>query len=193
VNLVVGSRRCCARTATVCFRAPACGKMLGSTHSTTPFCAYAAKQLNSFALIPPAPRKAACLCLHKDAHGRACTRSSAVHHKTAALAHVGALICAYVLPCPWFAVLTVAACRVFEREGVQVVCDTVSMDFLKGAVIEFEDSLMRSAFQVSRSACDCVCVTTISCQLCMCYHHIMVLQVLPAFAEHSRQQQPHPT
>lgn len=40
------------------------------------------------------------------------------------------------------------ACRVFEREGVQVVCDTVSMDFLKGAVIEFEDSLMRSAFQV---------------------------------------------
>lgn len=36
----------------------------------------------------------------------------------------------------------------FEREGVQVVCDTVSMDFLSGAVIEFEDSLMRSAFQV---------------------------------------------
>jgi hypothetical protein len=39
-------------------------------------------------------------------------------------------------------------CRVFERDGVQVVCDTVSMDFLKGAVVEFEDSLMRSAFQV---------------------------------------------
>jgi Fe-S cluster assembly iron-binding protein IscA len=39
--------------------------------------------------------------------------------------------------------------RVFEKDGVQVVCDTVSMDFLKGAVVEFEDSLMRSAFQVS--------------------------------------------
>lgn len=39
-------------------------------------------------------------------------------------------------------------CRVFEKDGVQVVCDTVSMDFLKGAVVEFEDSLMRSAFQV---------------------------------------------
>lgn len=48
--------------------------------------------------------------------------------------------------------LTAAAYRVFEREGVQVVCDTVSMDFLKGAVIEFEDNLMRSAFQVSSSA-----------------------------------------
>lgn len=39
-------------------------------------------------------------------------------------------------------------CRVFERDGVRVVCDTVSMDFLRGAVVEFEDSLMRSAFQV---------------------------------------------
>lgn len=44
--------------------------------------------------------------------------------------------------------LPACLCRVFERDGVQVVCDTVSMDFLKGAVVEFEDSLMRSAFQV---------------------------------------------
>lgn len=49
---------------------------------------------------------------------------------------------------------------VFERDGVQVVCDTVSMDFLKGAVVEFEDSLMRSAFQIasnpnSESTCGC--------------------------------------
>lgn len=36
----------------------------------------------------------------------------------------------------------------YERDGVQVVCDTVSMDFLKGAVVEYEDNLMRSAFQV---------------------------------------------
>eukprot|EP00879_Flechtneria_rotunda_P009512 GHRR01009956.1.p1 GENE.GHRR01009956.1~~GHRR01009956.1.p1 ORF type:complete len:148 (+),score=39.30 GHRR01009956.1:200-643(+) len=32
---------------------------------------------------------------------------------------------------------------VFERDGVRVVCDSVSMDFLRGAVVEFEDSLMR--------------------------------------------------
>lgn len=37
---------------------------------------------------------------------------------------------------------------VFERDGVAVVCDPVSLDFLKGAVVEYEDSLMRSAFQV---------------------------------------------
>jgi hypothetical protein len=37
---------------------------------------------------------------------------------------------------------------VFEREGVRVVCDSVSLDFLRGAVLEYEDSLMRSAFQV---------------------------------------------
>jgi Fe-S cluster assembly iron-binding protein IscA len=41
-----------------------------------------------------------------------------------------------------------AVCRVFERDGVRVVCDTVSIDFLRGAVLEYEDSLMRSAFQV---------------------------------------------
>jgi hypothetical protein len=39
--------------------------------------------------------------------------------------------------------------RVFERGGARVVTDAVSLEFLKGAVIEFEDSLMRSAFQVS--------------------------------------------
>eukprot|EP00882_Tetradesmus_deserticola_P014255 GHRQ01015153.1.p2 GENE.GHRQ01015153.1~~GHRQ01015153.1.p2 ORF type:complete len:174 (+),score=47.24 GHRQ01015153.1:214-735(+) len=37
---------------------------------------------------------------------------------------------------------------VFERDGVRVVCDAVSLDFLRGAVLEYEDSLMRSAFQV---------------------------------------------
>jgi Fe-S cluster assembly iron-binding protein IscA len=43
------------------------------------------------------------------------------------------------------------SCSVFERDGVQVVADSVSMGFLKGAVVEFEDSLMRSAFQVGVS------------------------------------------
>lgn len=49
---------------------------------------------------------------------------------------------------------------VFERDGVRVVCDTVSIDFLRGAVLEYEDSLMRSAFQIAanpnaESACGC--------------------------------------
>lgn len=50
--------------------------------------------------------------------------------------------------------------RVFERGGARLVTDAVSLEFLKGAVIEFEDSLMRSAFQVaqnpnSESTCGC--------------------------------------
>lgn len=49
---------------------------------------------------------------------------------------------------------------VIERDGVALVCDSVSLDFLRGAVVEYEDSLMRSAFQVasnpnSESTCGC--------------------------------------
>lgn len=39
--------------------------------------------------------------------------------------------------------------RVFEKDGSTVVCDEVSFGFLKGAKVEFEDNLMRSAFTVS--------------------------------------------
>lgn len=50
--------------------------------------------------------------------------------------------------------------RVFEEDGVKVVCDPVSMEFLKGATVDFEDTLMRSAFQVvnnpnSEATCGC--------------------------------------
>lgn len=50
--------------------------------------------------------------------------------------------------------------RVFERDGVQVVCDAVSLEFLRGATVEFEDTLMSSAFRVtnnpnSESSCGC--------------------------------------
>jgi hypothetical protein len=37
---------------------------------------------------------------------------------------------------------------VFERAGARVVTDAVSLEFLRGAVVEFEDNLMRSAFKV---------------------------------------------
>lgn len=46
--------------------------------------------------------------------------------------------------------------RIFEKDGGKVVCDSVSFEFLKGAKIEFEDSLMRSAFVVSAPACACM-------------------------------------
>ncbi|KAI8465849.1 MAG: hypothetical protein J3K34DRAFT_76823 [Monoraphidium minutum] len=50
--------------------------------------------------------------------------------------------------------------RVFERGGARLVTDAVSLEFLQGAVVEYEDSLMRSAFQIasnpnSESTCGC--------------------------------------
>jgi len=49
---------------------------------------------------------------------------------------------------------------IFEKDGVSVVCDNISYAMLKGSKIEFEDSLMRSAFVVSsnpnsESSCGC--------------------------------------
>ncbi len=40
--------------------------------------------------------------------------------------------------------------RVFEQDGGRVVCDTVSLEFLRGSTLEFEDTLMRAAFTVGR-------------------------------------------
>jgi iron-sulfur cluster assembly accessory protein len=50
--------------------------------------------------------------------------------------------------------------RVFEREGARVLVDEVSLGLLKGAVVEYEDTLMRSAFHVasnpnSEASCGC--------------------------------------
>ncbi|GLU09984.1 hypothetical protein SLE2022_268160 [Rubroshorea leprosula] len=39
--------------------------------------------------------------------------------------------------------------RVFEREGVKLVLDDMSYDFVKGATIDYVEELIRSAFQVS--------------------------------------------
>lgn len=41
-------------------------------------------------------------------------------------------------------------CRVFEREGVKLVVDNISYDFLKGATVDYVEELIRSAFQVSQ-------------------------------------------
>ncbi|CAN0879508.1 Iron-sulfur assembly protein IscA-like 2, mitochondrial [Linum grandiflorum] len=37
--------------------------------------------------------------------------------------------------------------RVFEKEGVKLVVDSVSYDFVKGATIDYVEELIRSAFQ----------------------------------------------
>ncbi|GFR44067.1 hypothetical protein Agub_g5162 [Astrephomene gubernaculifera] len=40
---------------------------------------------------------------------------------------------------------------VFESEGGRVVCDVISLEFLRGATLEFEDTLMRAAFSISKN------------------------------------------
>lgn len=39
--------------------------------------------------------------------------------------------------------------RVFEKEGVKLVVDDKSYDFVKGATIDYVEELIRAAFQVS--------------------------------------------
>ncbi|KAL5231965.1 hypothetical protein ABZP36_030741 [Zizania latifolia] len=39
--------------------------------------------------------------------------------------------------------------RVFEKDGVKLVVDDVSYDFVKGATVDYEEELIRSAFVVS--------------------------------------------
>jgi len=39
--------------------------------------------------------------------------------------------------------------RVFETDGVKLVVDGISYDFVKGATIDYEEELIRSAFVVS--------------------------------------------
>ncbi|KAL0347051.1 UNVERIFIED_CONTAM: Iron-sulfur assembly protein IscA-like 2, mitochondrial [Sesamum calycinum] len=39
--------------------------------------------------------------------------------------------------------------RIFEQDGVKLVVDNVSFDFVKGATVDYVEELIRSAFQVS--------------------------------------------
>ncbi|CAN0547826.1 unnamed protein product [Ectocarpus sp. 12 AP-2014] len=48
----------------------------------------------------------------------------------------------------------------FERDGAVLVVDATSLEFVKGATVDFEEDMMRSAFAVlnnpvSESACGC--------------------------------------
>ncbi|KAK6139969.1 hypothetical protein DH2020_026282 [Rehmannia glutinosa] len=38
--------------------------------------------------------------------------------------------------------------RIFEQDGVKLVIDTISFDFVKGATVDYVEELIRSAFQV---------------------------------------------
>lgn len=39
--------------------------------------------------------------------------------------------------------------RIFEQDGVKLVVDKISLDFVKGATVDYVEELIRSAFQVS--------------------------------------------
>ncbi|XP_047965805.1 iron-sulfur assembly protein IscA-like 2, mitochondrial [Salvia hispanica] len=39
--------------------------------------------------------------------------------------------------------------RIFEQDGVKLVVDNISFDFVKGATVDYVEELIRSAFQVS--------------------------------------------
>lgn len=39
-------------------------------------------------------------------------------------------------------------CRIFERDGVKLVVDKISHDFVKGATVDYVEELIRSAFLV---------------------------------------------
>ncbi len=49
--------------------------------------------------------------------------------------------------------------RIFERDGIKVVVDEVSLDFLKGAQVDFKQELIGSYFAIENpnatSACGC--------------------------------------
>lgn len=55
-------------------------------------------------------------------------------------------------------------CRVFEREGVRVVCDDLSLEFLRGATVDYESDLMKSAFVVSAAK------QRVLLSMCVCLH-----------------------
>ncbi|KAI3473349.1 hypothetical protein Pfo_030640 [Paulownia fortunei] len=39
--------------------------------------------------------------------------------------------------------------RIFEQDGVKLVVDSISFDFVKGATVDYVEELIRTAFQVS--------------------------------------------
>ncbi|KAH7855778.1 hypothetical protein Vadar_028738 [Vaccinium darrowii] len=44
---------------------------------------------------------------------------------------------------------TISDDRIFEKDGVKLVVDKISLDFVKGATVDYVEELIRSAFQVT--------------------------------------------
>ena len=53
----------------------------------------------------------------------------------------------------------------FEKDGVKIVVDSLSIDFLQGSTIDYEEELIRSAFRVTsnpQALQGCSCGTSFS-------------------------------
>lgn len=61
--------------------------------------------------------------------------------------------------------------RIFERDGVKLVVDNVSYDFVKGATVDYVEELIRSAFQV----CKCTFIIGIFLHVSHIHIHIGIL------------------
>ena len=71
------------------------------------------------------------------------------------------------------------SCRIFEREGVKLVVDNISFDFVKGATVDYVEELIRSAFQVCHYVCQCSC--SFICEL-QCLYIACILSLVPLLA-----------
>ncbi|XP_050936379.1 iron-sulfur assembly protein IscA-like 2, mitochondrial isoform X2 [Cucumis melo] len=67
--------------------------------------------------------------------------------------------------------------RIYEKEGVKLVVDNISYDFVKGATIDYVEELIRSAFVVSET-CSAFVVSTNPSAVggCSCKSSFMVKQ-----------------
>lgn len=54
----------------------------------------------------------------------------------------------FILYLPLTILSSFNTCRIFEKDGVKLVVDKISLDFVKGATVDYVEELIRSAFQV---------------------------------------------
>ena len=40
-------------------------------------------------------------------------------------------------------------CRLFEKEGVQILVDEITMDFINGSIIDYKTEMIRQSFEVA--------------------------------------------